>query len=174
MALTPGKGINAHREPGSVLHAYVQLTRPLSWFAEIDFGDAKAARTALAAEFDGWAKELLALIVDGDTTPVLRPLHTLPPGHRWARVPGVTLVGDAAHLMPPSGEGANLAMLDGAELAAAIAAHPGDVEAALAAYEEPMFVRSAKEAEDAVEIQRLCLGDEAPHGLVSFFRGLAA
>jgi 2-polyprenyl-6-methoxyphenol hydroxylase-like FAD-dependent oxidoreductase len=172
-ALMPGKGIGAHREPGGVLHAYVQLTRPLSWFEAIDFGDPEAAKAAIAAPFEGWARELVALIVDSDTALVLRPLHTLPPGHRWPRVPGVTLLGDAAHLMPPSGEGANLAMLDGAELGEAIAAHPGDLEAALAAYEEPMFVRSAKESADAVEIQRLCLGEGAPHALVAFFQGLA-
>src|SRR6201999_3924366 len=42
-ALTPGKGITAHREAGGVLHTYVQLVRPAEWFAAIDFGDAAAA-----------------------------------------------------------------------------------------------------------------------------------
>src|SRR5580658_253867 len=107
----------------------------------------------VAAEFDGWAPELTALITDGETAPVPRTIHALPAGHRWERVPGVTLLGDAAHLMPPSGEGANLAMYDGAQLGKTIAAHRGDLEAALLAeYEEPMFARSAKEATDAASV----------------------
>jgi hypothetical protein len=68
------------------------LTRPLEWFAAIDFTDAAAATARIAREFDGWAPELTALITDGDTAPVLRPHYTLPPGLRWERVPGVTLV----------------------------------------------------------------------------------
>ena len=141
-ALAPGKGIIAHREAGDVLHTYVALNRPAEWFAGIDFTDAAAATARVAAEFDGWAPELTALITDGETAPVPRTIYTLPDGHRWDRVPGVTLLGDAAHLMPPAGEGANLAMFDGAELGKAIAAHPGDIEAALAAYEAAMFPRS--------------------------------
>lgn len=98
-------------------------------------------------------------------------IHTLPNGHRWDRVPGVTLLGDAAHLMPPSGDGANLAMFDGAELGKAIAQHPDDVEAALAAYEKELFPRSEAFYADAHEILDLCLGERAPQSLVDFFSG---
>ncbi|MGW0665694.1 FAD-dependent oxidoreductase [Streptomyces sp. NPDC002746] len=144
-AIEPGRiQLAAHRESGATLHTYAMLTEPQSWFAAIDFTDTAAATRRIAQEFAGWAPELTALITDSDTPPVVRPHHTLPVGHRWERVPGVTLVGDAAHLIPPNGEGANLAMLDGAELGAALAAHPGDVEAALGAYERVMFPRSAE------------------------------
>jgi 2-polyprenyl-6-methoxyphenol hydroxylase-like FAD-dependent oxidoreductase len=170
-ALTPGKGIVAHREAGDILHTYVELNRPAEWIAGIDFTDAAAATARVAAEFDGWAPELTALITDGETAPIPRAIYTLPDGHRWDRVPGVTLLGDAAHLMPPAGEGANLAMFDGAQLGKAIAAHPDDIEAALTGYEEALFPRSESEYADAYQILELCLGDRAPFGLIDFFAG---
>lgn len=167
-ALAPGKAITAHRETGNVLHTYVQLNRSAEWIAGIDFSDATTAVAQVAAEFDGWATALTALITDGDTAPIPRMIYSLPDGHRWDRVPGVTLVGDAAHLMPPNGEGANLAMLDGAELGKAIAAHSDDIEAAITAYEERMFPRCESEAADTHLIQDLLLGDRAPFGFVEF------
>lgn len=168
-ALAPGKGITAHREPLGVLHTYVQLSKPRHWIDSIDFSDPVTALASIAEEFDGWAPELKALITDGETDAVPRPIHALPIEHRWDRVPGVTLLGDAAHLMSPSGEGANLAMFDGAELGKAIAANPGDVEAALIAYEEDLFPRSASEAVEAEAILKVCLGSSAPQSLVEFF-----
>jgi 2-polyprenyl-6-methoxyphenol hydroxylase-like FAD-dependent oxidoreductase len=170
-ALAPGKGIVAHREAGDILHTYVELNRPAEWIAGIDFTDATDATARVAAEFDGWAPELTALITDGETAPILREIYALPNGHRWDRVPGVTLLGDAAHLMPPAGEGANLAMFDGAELGKAIAAHPDDTEAALTGYEQTLFPRSESEYADAYEILDLCLGDRAPFSLIDFFTG---
>ncbi|GGF43148.1 FAD-dependent oxidoreductase [Williamsia phyllosphaerae] len=172
-ALTPGKGISVHREAGDVLHTYVQLNRSDDWVAAIDFEDAEAARATVAAEFDGWAPELTALITDGETAPVPRKIFTLPNDHRWDRTPGITLLGDAAHLMPPSGDGANLAMLDGAELGRAIADHPDDVEAALAVYEEAMFTRSSAVAVEAHETLELCLGETSPFGLIDLITGVA-
>ncbi|NSC25123.1 FAD-dependent monooxygenase [Streptomyces albus subsp. chlorinus] len=151
IAQKEGREIFAHRERGDTLHTYVGLAEPREWFAAIDFDDAAEAAARVAKEFEGWAPELTALITDGDVPPVLRPLYALPAGHRWDRVPGVTLLGDAAHLAAPNGEGANLAMLDGAELGKALAAHPGDVEAALTAHEQAMFLRCAEVALETVE-----------------------
>jgi 2-polyprenyl-6-methoxyphenol hydroxylase-like FAD-dependent oxidoreductase len=168
-ALAPGQGLVAHRERGGTLHTYVQLKKPWNWFADTDAADGAAVSARVAAEFDGWAPALTALITGSDTAPVVRPLYTLPAGHHWARVPGVTLLGDAAHLAPPNGEGANLAMLDGAELGQAIAAHPGDVEAALAEYEQALFPRAAEAGDE--DTYDLMLGDDAPHSWVAMMNG---
>jgi hypothetical protein len=53
---------------------------------------ARWPRSKVAKEFDGWAPELTALITDGETAPVPRPIHALPVEHKWDRVPW----GDAA------------------------------------------------------------------------------
>lgn len=83
----------------------------------------------------------------------------------------MTLLGDAAHLMPPSGDGANLAMFDGAELGKAVAAHPDDFEAALTAYEEALFPRTEPFYAEAHDILDLCLGERAPFGFIDLFNG---
>jgi 2-polyprenyl-6-methoxyphenol hydroxylase-like FAD-dependent oxidoreductase len=168
-ALAPGKGILAHREPNGALHTYVELNKPKAWIDAIDFSNTATALACVAKEFAGWAPELTALITDSDTTPIARPIYALPVEHQWERVAGVTLVGDAAHLMIPSGEGANLAMFDGAELGLAIAANPDNLEATLIAYEQELFSRSAAEAKESQKILDICLGAHAPQSLVDMF-----
>ncbi|MFJ6897961.1 FAD-dependent oxidoreductase [Streptomyces hokutonensis] len=167
-ALEPGKGIMAHRERDGNVHSWVMLAKPQDWFDGVDFTDPDAATTRIAQEFATWAPELTALITDGETPPVLRTLHTLPVDHRWDRTPGVTLIGDAAHLTGPNGEGANLAMYDGAELGRAIAAHPDDTETALTEYEQAMFPRSAASAAEQPDLHEV-LGDDTPHNLINRF-----
>ncbi|GAA2338707.1 hypothetical protein SVIO_106170 [Streptomyces violaceusniger] len=149
----------------------MMLTRPRDWFTDIDFTDSAAATARIAREFAGWAPEITALIADGDTAPVLRPLFALPVEHRWERVPGVTLLGDAAHLSLPNGEGANLAMYDAAELGKALAAHPDAVETALTEYERAMSPRSAAAGTEGTYVHELFYGDDAPHGLINMFTG---
>ncbi len=173
-ALGSGKGFLAHREPDGSLHVYTALKAAEDWIATVDFGDDRAARAAMLDHFTGWAPSLRAMITDADSPLIPRLIHALPVGHRWDRVPGVTLLGDAAHLMSPfAGEGANLAMLDGAELGLALAAHPGDAEAALAAYEQALFPRSEASAAESAENLVLCFDENAPQSLVDRFHRYA-
>ncbi|MFK8850656.1 FAD-dependent oxidoreductase [Streptomyces sp. Ac-502] len=150
------KGILAHRESDGSLHIYTALKTGPDWLGTVDF-TSDTAKKAVLTHFEGWDDGLRALIADADGLLVPRHIHALPVGHRWDRVPGVTLLGDAAHLMSPfAGEGANLAMFDGAELGRAVAAHPGDTDAALAAYEEALFPRSeASAAESAANLETM-------------------
>jgi 2-polyprenyl-6-methoxyphenol hydroxylase-like FAD-dependent oxidoreductase len=171
-AVAPGQGILGHREPDGVLHAYVALSKPPEWIAGLDSAGPATVTAKVAAEFTGWAPELIALITDSDTTPVLRAVNALPIGHRWDRVAGVTLLGDAAHLMSPfAGEGANLAMFDGSELGTAIAAHPGDTETALAQYEQALFPRGAEFAAESDRNHKLMFADDTPDALLKLLTG---
>ncbi|MFF0779977.1 FAD-dependent oxidoreductase [Streptomyces sp. NPDC003720] len=171
-ALGAGRGFLGHRESDGSLHVYAAVEAPEDWLDGIDFGDTEAAKTAVLKEFGGWHESLRALVAEADGALVPRRIHALPAGHRWARTPGVTLLGDAAHLMSPfAGEGANLALLDGAELGLAVAAHPGDTEAALAAYEERMFPRAAASAAESARGGAALFRADAPHGLLRMFAG---
>ncbi len=170
MAVAPGKGILAHRNGDGTLKTYVALNRPESWVASIRSLDAKTSLALIADEFQGWAPQLRALITDSEIDPLLRPIHALPADHQWKRARGVTLVGDAAHLMSPfAGEGANLAMYDGSELALALIAHPEDIEAALAAYESELFLRSEKFARETAQNLEQFFDDSAPQSTIELF-----
>jgi len=67
----------------------------------------------------------------------------------------LTLIGDAAHLMPPNGQGVNLALLDVLDLCECLA--NGDhttLKEAISAYEDIMFERApplCRETVDGIE-----------------------
>jgi 2-polyprenyl-6-methoxyphenol hydroxylase-like FAD-dependent oxidoreductase len=166
LAMQPGKGIFGHREANGVIHTYVVLKKPADWTPPVTLEDRQAALGSIAAELgEGWAPELLSLVTDGETVPVIRPIWGLPVAHRWNHVPGVTLIGDAAHLTPPDGDGANWALYDGAELAKALASESGNPEAALPAYEQEMLSRSAKSSIEGHQSFERTFGYNAPENL---------
>ena len=171
MAVAPGRGILIHHNADGTLSGYVAVNEPQEWAESFDTEDTAAVANLLARRFQGWAPALIDLVMENVTTPVLRPIYALPAGHRWDRVPGVTLLGDAAHLMSPfSGQGANLAMFDAAELAKHVVAGPHRVEHAVRAYESALFPRSAEAAARSAENLLRFFGDDAPRSVAELFR----
>ncbi|MDF9810871.1 NAD(P)/FAD-dependent oxidoreductase [Streptomyces sp. SPB162] len=169
-ALGDHKAVLGHRETDGSLHVYVALRAAEEWLSTIDFTDTAAAKGAVLEHFADWAPALRGLVADADGPLIPRLIHALPIGHSWKRVPGVTLLGDAAHLMSPfAGEGANLAMIDGADLGRCLAAHPDDVETALTSYEDILFPRGEVTARQSAEGLDLIFGDRAAQALVDMF-----
>jgi 2-polyprenyl-6-methoxyphenol hydroxylase-like FAD-dependent oxidoreductase len=132
--------------------------------------DPAAARIRLTGLLTGWSPRITALIAACDDTILARSIATLPVGLTWPSTAGVTLLGDAAHLMPPVGQGANMAMLDGALLGLGLAAHPDDFPAAVKEYEREMFERTSAAARQSAHMQEILTSPNASQTMLAFFQ----
>lgn len=141
------RAVFAQRNGGDHIRVYLIQRAPADWIAAagLTAEDTEGLRALLLERYAAWSPELLRLITENDGRYVDRPIFALPVPHRWEPNPSATLLGDAAHLMPPLGVGVNLAILDASELALAIAAAP-TVADAVRAYEATMLPRSAETA----------------------------
>ncbi|MFF0462659.1 FAD-dependent oxidoreductase [Streptomyces mexicanus] len=177
MALGDNLSLGAQRSGDGTIRVSVTVRADEGWVERQGFGDAEWGQVLarLHGLFAGWDAGLTALIDACDPGSLVgRNIEALPVGTRWPSRPHATLLGDAAHLMPPVGEGANQALLDGVLLARAIAGHRDDVAAAVAAYEAEMFDRAAVVGADSAELERMWLAPAAAEGLASFFSAAAS
>jgi 2-polyprenyl-6-methoxyphenol hydroxylase-like FAD-dependent oxidoreductase len=139
------RGLFAQRNSGDHIRVYVMQRVPADWItgAGLTAEDTDALRAVLLDRYRAWSPRLRRMLSDNDGPYVDRPLYALPVPHTWDHDPTVTLLGDAAHLMPPLGVGVNLAMLDACELALALATHD-TIADALHTYEKTMLPRSTE------------------------------
>ncbi|WP_233574086.1 FAD-dependent oxidoreductase [Amycolatopsis panacis] len=138
------RGMFAQRNSGDHIRVYLIRRTPADWMSSTGL-PAEGIRALLLEEYAHWSPRLLRLITDNDGPYVDRPIFALPVPHTWDHHRSVTLLGDAAHLMPPLGVGVNLAMLDASELALALA-NAATVEDAIRVYEKTMLPRSIETA----------------------------
>jgi 2-polyprenyl-6-methoxyphenol hydroxylase-like FAD-dependent oxidoreductase len=118
-----------------------------------------------------WAPAIRDLVAAAEEPIEVYEIAATPADLTWTSHPDVTLIGDAAHLMPPVGEGANQAMLDGAELGAALLATPGDPAGAIRVFEAAMFARIRPVAEKSARIQSLIVSPDALTAMTTMFGG---
>ncbi|AEV84957.1 FAD-dependent oxidoreductase [Actinoplanes sp. SE50] len=139
------RALFAQRNSGDHIRVYIIRKAPVDWItaAGLTIADTAGIRARLLAEFADWSPRMLQMVTENDGVYVDRPIFALPVPHTWDPHPSVTLLGDAAHVMPPLGVGVNLAMLDASELALALASSP-TVDEALRHYEATMLPRSTE------------------------------
>jgi 2-polyprenyl-6-methoxyphenol hydroxylase-like FAD-dependent oxidoreductase len=153
-ALGDSKAIISHRDANAHIGVYAAMRVPEDWFetrgfpAKMHSSSSNNLKSTLTSHFSDWSPDLLQLIDNSDERTAPRPIYALPVGHRWRHRPGITLLGDAAHLMSPfGGDGANLAMQDAADLALALAKK--DWRSEIQYYEKAMFNRAEQAAASA-------------------------
>ncbi|OJJ45925.1 hypothetical protein ASPZODRAFT_98952 [Penicilliopsis zonata CBS 506.65] len=140
---------------------------------------------SLFATWGDNVKELIAVACREETLdhpgePVdVKPLYRLPVGLEWNHVPGVTLIGDAAHLMCPwAGEGVNLAMWDALSLAEVIGKayggkHLANFDPLLKQFEVDMIARAKEKAQETLQNGEWMFGDDGARIFADFFRNMA-
>lgn len=118
--------------------------------------------------FHAWHPHFKALITHAEEL-VLRPFYVTAPGWFWEHKPGVTLIGDAAHLMTPfQGQGANCALVDSLSLAQQIIGAKEKnlpLDECVKAYEKEMFVRARGDTMRTYKATKICFcRPDAPFG----------
>ncbi|MFD2143950.1 FAD-dependent oxidoreductase [Mucilaginibacter antarcticus] len=119
----------------------------------IDFTDSQQVLDWFKTEYAGWDDVWQELFENGTGTFIPRPLYCMPFDQTWEAQFNLTMLGDAAHLMPPfAGEGVNMAMLDALELSVTLLSDKyADLQTAIAAYEVDMRSRASAIAQITME-----------------------
>ncbi|MFC7263513.1 FAD-dependent oxidoreductase [Streptomyces lutosisoli] len=165
------RGMFAQRNSNNHIRVYMIQRVPADWISASGLtpGDTDGIRALFLEGYAHWSPRMQQMITDNDGPYVDRPIFALPVPHTWEHNPTVTLLGDAAHLMPPLGVGVNLAMLDASALALALV-DAATVDDAIHTYEKAMLPRSIEVAqaleggaEHLLATEVPDLSDDAPH-----------
>jgi 2-polyprenyl-6-methoxyphenol hydroxylase-like FAD-dependent oxidoreductase len=144
---------------------YPSFASTEGWVREcrIDFSNKGQVLAWFKAEFAGWDSAWHELFENAGIAFTARPQYCMPFDQTWAASPNLTIIGDAAHLMPPyAGEGVNMAMLDALELSQCLLSDDFDnLQQAIAAFENRMRTRAAEAAAQSLESTKLLHSPDA-------------
>ena len=136
-----GKKFAAQKQSNKNLKVYLMINKPEDWSKELKHVDSKTLRQLALSELKEWSSHFHDVINNlEEGTIIIRNLYVLPSGITWESKgnDGVCLIGDAAHLMFPSGDGVNIGLKDASYLAEKIMTCDTSAQA-IKEYEEWMF-----------------------------------
>jgi 2-polyprenyl-6-methoxyphenol hydroxylase-like FAD-dependent oxidoreductase len=138
---------------------------------QIDFKDTKQLLAWFKKDFAEWDNRWHELFEHDDTSFQARPQYCMPLDQTWEAQSSLTMLGDAAHLMPPyAGEGVNMAMLDAVELSECLTSENfSDITSAITSYEKQMRARASETARITLESTQSLHSTNALTNLLAMF-----
>ena len=154
---------------------YLGFAAPEFWQRDcgIDFSDNESVLAWFKRDFPDWNPIWLELFETEQAHFTVRPLYCMPLDQTWESRPDITLLGDAAHLMPPyAGEGVNMAMLDALELSRCLTGgNFDDLQSAISSYETEMRKRGSEAAKESLDNTRLMHSANSIANVMAIFEG---
>lgn len=155
MAFGNAKCILGGQKGDGGLGFYFSLKLEENWPASngLDYSNRQQLLAWFKREYAGWSAIWYELLENMELPVIPRPIYCMPPDQHWQSLPNLTMLGDAAHVMPPfAGEGANTAMLDALELSEYLTSGKyNNLADAISVYEASMRERASAAAQQSLE-----------------------
>lgn len=175
MAFGNTKNLLLGQKGGGDLGFYASFKTDENWAATsgLDYTDKIQMSEWFKKEYPEWSNIWLELFENAAVPFIPRPIYCTPLNQNWEALPNLTMIGDAAHVMPPfAGEGANMAMLDALELSEFLTSDKyNTVLEAISFYESNMRERAAKAAQESLENGEKMHSKNALETMLAFFNG---
>lgn len=154
---------------------YASFKADENWPASsgLDFSDNLQMLAWFKTEYSEWSPVWEELFENAVTPFIPRLIYYMPFDQTWETQSNLTLIGDAAHVMPPfAGEGANMAMLDALELSEHLTDKNYEtLQEAVADYEQKMRKRAAIATQESLENGERMHSENSLTTMLDFFNG---
>jgi len=170
-----GKYLHVSAKGDGSIDFYISSKMDENWTKDNSsiFSDRTQLNKWFKTTFAEWNSLWFELFENVDLPMLMRPQYCIPPDQTWEAQSNITMLGDAAHIMAPSGEGVNLAMLDALELSECFTNEKlDDLQTAIAAYETSMRQRAAEEATTSSEMIEWMHAENAQEKIINLFNGI--
>lgn len=173
MAYGNGRNIVGGQKGNGDLGFYASFKPDENWATDsgLDFSDRTQLLTWFKKEYSDWSHIWYELFDNAIMPAVPRRIYCMPLDQTWEPLTNLTLLGDAAHVMPPfAGEGANTSMFDALELSECLSSdqYP-TLREAIADYEKSMRHRAVKAAKQSLDNGNLMHSDGALDKMLKMF-----
>jgi 2-polyprenyl-6-methoxyphenol hydroxylase-like FAD-dependent oxidoreductase len=173
MAFGNTKNILLGQKGNGEIGFYASLKVDENWLVNngLDYTDKSQLLSWFKKEYSGWSHIWYELFENAATPFIPRPIYCMPLNQTWDAIPNLTMLGDAAHVMPPfAGEGVNMAMLDALELSDCLTSGKhSTLNEAISSYEINMRQRASMAAQESLENGKRMHSEDALQTMLDFF-----